>query len=165
MTPALAGGLALLLLVPLLFYGGYPADGAYRLTFALTSVVVAIREEVLYRGIVQRLLERRWGALAGLVLSNILFVLYHCGAQPFSISGVCELFAMGCVLGLLYAVTGSLLAPIALHVVYDALWSAGPLLDTPLADPLRIPLHLAGLGLVAAWAGGAAPEKSDQSAL
>jgi membrane protease YdiL (CAAX protease family) len=76
---------------------------------------------------------------------------------------------MGCVLGLLYAVTGSLLAPIALHAVYDALWSAGPLLDTPLAYPLadllRIPLHLAGLGLVAAWAGGAAPEKSDQSAL
>ncbi len=33
-TPELVGGLALLLLVPLLFDGGYPTDGAYRLTMA-----------------------------------------------------------------------------------------------------------------------------------
>jgi membrane protease YdiL (CAAX protease family) len=144
-------GIALLFMVPLLFHGGYPADYTYRVIFALTSVVVAMREEVFYRGVIQGLLERRFGLLVSLLVSNAAFVLYHYGVHPFTASGIIELFAMGCVLGVMYSVTGSLLAPIALHAAYDAMWSLGPIVAHPPPDILRIPFHLLGAALVLTW--------------
>lgn len=151
-TFLLYGGVASLLMVPLLFFGGYPSDHTYRTIFALTSIVVAIREEVFYRGLIQALLEKRFGLSVALIASNALFVFYHFGAQPLTASGAVEIFAMGYVLGLLYCSTGSLLAPIALHAVYDAMWSVGPILTHPLPDLFRIPFHVLGAILVFGWA-------------
>jgi len=149
-TPLLFAGLLPLLLVPLLFYGGYSGERTSRIVFAVTSIAVALREEVFYRGILLSLLARRLGFAKALVVSNILFVLYHYGAQPLYLVGTTEIFVMGCVLGLLYQATGTLLAPIALHAIYDALWSLGPIV-MPLPDIFRIPLHLLGLVLIVSW--------------
>jgi len=143
----LAAGIVTLMMVPLLFYGGYPENSFYRVVFALTSVVVAVREEVFYRGVIQSLLAKRFGFAVALVASNIIFVLYHYGAQPLHLVGITEIFAIGCVLGLIYRATGTLLAPIALHAAYDAMWSLGPII-TPLPDIARIPFHLLGATLV-----------------
>lgn len=151
-TFSLYCGIALLLMVPLLFYGGYPSDYSYRAIFALTSIVVSFREEVFYRGVMQTILEKRFGFPVALVTSNILFVLYHFGAQPFTTSGIVELFSMGFALGLLYRATGTLIAPIGLHALYDAMWSIGPVVQNPLPDVLRIPFHLLGAALVLLWA-------------
>jgi membrane protease YdiL (CAAX protease family) len=149
---ALGAGLASVLLVPLLFNAGYPADAAYRWVFAGTSIVVGIREEMVYRGVLQQLLRQRYGVAGALLLSNLVFVLYHFGAQPFNLVGLVELSAMALLLGLLYEATGSLVAPMLVHVLYDALWSLGPLLAAVPQDGWRIALHLAGLALVAYWA-------------
>jgi len=150
-TPLLVLGVLPLFLVPLLFDGGMPGDATTRAVFAITSMIVAVREEVLYRGVLQNLLERRCGRLAALLLSNVVFTLYHYGAQPFTAFGLVELFSMGCVFGLIYGKNGSLMIPIVLHAAYDAAWSLGPLITTPLGDGWRIPFFLSGLGLVAAW--------------
>lgn len=151
-SPLLLGaGIAALLPVPLLFYGGYADSAASRIVFALTSIVVAAREELLYRGVIQTLLARRLSFPATLIVSNVIFVLYHYGAQPLYLVGTTEIFAIGCILGLIYRATGTLLAPIALHAAYDALWSFGPLLTPPPSDYYRIPFHLLGLALVLVW--------------
>lgn len=149
---SLCAGLAVLLLVPLLFGGGYQADPVFRWICAATSIVVGLREELLYRGVLQQLLQRRFGAPVALLGSGVVFVLYHYGAQPFTPAGVVELAAMSAVLGLLYQATGTLAPSIVLHVVYDALWSLGPLPAMPMNNGWRVPFHLLGLGLVAIWA-------------
>jgi membrane protease YdiL (CAAX protease family) len=144
-------GIASLLMVPLLFFGGYSPDLSSRIIFALTSIVVSCREEVFYRGVIQSILERRLGFPLAIISTNVVFVLYHFGAQPFTASGVTELFTMGCVMGILYKATGTLIAPIVMHGVYDAMWSFGPILAYPLPDIFRIPFHLLGAILVFAW--------------
>ena len=70
--------------------------------FAMTSLAVGIREEILYRGVLQNLLEKRYGWIVALLLSNVIFTLYHYGAWPFTASVVIELFFVGCCAGLLY---------------------------------------------------------------
>jgi membrane protease YdiL (CAAX protease family) len=149
--PWLGAGIALMLVVPSLFYGGYPDSAAYRTVFALTSVVVGAREELLYRGVIQTLLARRLSFPLALIASNVVFVLYHYGAQPLHLVGITEIFAFGCLMGLIYRTTGRLLIPISLHAVYDALWSLGPLVTPPPSDYYRIPFQLVALYLVLIW--------------
>ncbi len=145
-------GIASLLMVPLLFFGGYSSDLSSRVIFAITSIVVSCKEEVFYRGIVQSLLEKRFGFPVAIISSSVVFVLYHFGAQPFTVIGIEELFTMGCVMGILYKATGTLIAPIVMHGMYDAMWSIGPILAYPPPDIFRIPFHLLGAILVFAWA-------------
>lgn len=145
-------GIASLLMVPLLFNGGYPADKTYRVVFALTSAVVALREEFFYRGVIQTVLERRFGFFVALIASNVLFVFYHYGAQPLTATGIIEIFTMGCVLGLMYGATGTLWAPIALHAAYDSMWSLGPIIANPPPDVFRIPFFAFGGALLLYWA-------------
>jgi membrane protease YdiL (CAAX protease family) len=136
-------------LVPLIF-SAYPPSTRMRLVFGLTSIVVAVKEELFYRGILQRALIRQYGLGVGFIVCNVIFVLYHFGAQSFALWGLVELFSMGCILGMTYLVFGSLLWPIVLHGIYDAAWSLGPLGDRP-DNMLRIPFFAVGLALVWFW--------------
>ncbi len=93
--------MVLVLLIPV-FVGDYGLPNvAIQTVFAVTSVAVAFKEEFLYRGVLQNILEGRLGLWWALVLSNIVFTLYHYGAQPFTAWNLTEMFATGCILGLL----------------------------------------------------------------
>jgi membrane protease YdiL (CAAX protease family) len=142
-TPWLLLGLAPMFAVPLLFHGGLPADPGARVVYALTSVVVAAREEILYRGVLLNLMARALSPWRALVLSSSVFVVYHYGAQPLTPSGVVELFSWSCVLGIVYLRQGSLIPVIVIHALYDAAWSLPPFVV--LNDWWRIPLLLTGL--------------------
>jgi membrane protease YdiL (CAAX protease family) len=145
-------GLFSLFAVPLLFYGGYPEDPATRQIFAATSSVVSVREELLYRGVIQTLLERRFRFLPALLASNFLFVVYHIGAQPMTLVGIAEISTMGLVLGILFSRTGMLIVPIAVHALYDALWSLGPLMSNSINDRYRLLFFAMGISFVVVWA-------------
>jgi membrane protease YdiL (CAAX protease family) len=149
----LLAGLLPLLMVPLLFDGGLGPDVRFRAVFALTSIAVALHEEILYRGALQTLLEQRYGAWPALLLSNLAFVAFHYGAQPYTLFMLVEIFAMGCVLGLIYRQTGKLWPPILLHAAYDAAWSLGPWTTAPPDNLWRMPLHLSGLAIIVLWTG------------
>ncbi|MES2298634.1 MAG: CPBP family intramembrane glutamic endopeptidase [Pseudomonadota bacterium] len=151
-TPLYFAGMLPLLLVPFLFDGGMPTDMTVRIIFGFTSIIVAVREELLYRGVVQTLLEDHFGRISALLLSSAIFTVYHYGAQPLTIVGAVGIFSLSYVLGLVYIRTGSLLVPIAMHAGYDAAWSFGPLVSNPLDDWWRLPFQLSGLALVAIWA-------------
>lgn len=130
---ALAGGLAALnrhaadALSALLGGGSLTAlDPSLKLPFGdpvqgpplvLAVVLVApITEELLYRGLLLRWLGAKLSDGVAVGLSAALFSLLH--LNPSSALG---LFSLGVVFGLARRATGSVLAPIALHVVQNGL--------------------------------------------
>jgi membrane protease YdiL (CAAX protease family) len=150
--PLVLAGAAAALAVPFVFRGWSPGAGiGTSIVFAATSVIVGVREELLYRAVLFNLLEPRVGLPGTLALSTVLFVVYHYGALPATPLVIAEVAIMSLVLGLIYAGSGSLVAVSALHAVYDGLWFFGPYLDPPLADAWRLAFLLAALVLVFLW--------------
>jgi membrane protease YdiL (CAAX protease family) len=145
--PTLLLGMLLLLLVPL-FTGNDGRPESERWIFALTSFVVGLREELVYRAVVQNLLERRFGFMPAIISASALFACYHYGyAQiPFTPLRFLELFFSGVALGVVYRATGSLALAAALHAVLDVLWSLSPWIAAPYPQPVRA----SGLVLIAA---------------
>jgi len=150
--PLVLAGTAAALLIPFLFRGWSPGGGiGTAIVFALTSVIVGVREELLYRAVLFNLLEPRVGLIGTVVISTFLFVVYHYGALPIAPRVIAEVAIMSIVLGLIYARTGSLLGVIALHAVYDGIWFFGPYLNPPLPDAWRPVFLLTALVLVCMW--------------
>lgn len=108
--------------------------GADRYLFAVTSLVVGLREELAYRGILQRFLTPRVGIAGSLCASNVVFVLYHWGIQPFTLHYVLQIFLCGMILGVVYHLSGSIVLVVVLHTVYDAIDSFTPYLDPGFPD-------------------------------
>jgi membrane protease YdiL (CAAX protease family) len=150
--PLFALGLITVALVPILVGDWGLAGLTTQVVFALTSVAVALREEILYRGVLQNLLERRLGWFGAILVSNVVFTLYHYGAWPFTPEYVVEFFLVGSAMGLVYYGTRSLWAAVAAHAIYDALWSFTPILVPPLAKGWGMGLELVAFVLLALWA-------------
>ena len=136
--PLVLVGVATALAIPLLFRGSSYGEGmTTAVVFALTSIIVGVREELLYRAVLLNLLEPRVGLTGALLVSTALFIVYHYGALPTTALSVIEVGCMSLVLGLIYVKTGSYVAVVSLHAVYDAIWCFGPFLSAPLADTWR----------------------------
>lgn len=149
--PLFIAAACLLFSVPLLI-GDWAFMGPLtRSVFAATSIVVAIHEEFLFRGIVQNLLARRWGMLKAIGMTSALMTLWHVGALPLTLFNFWQVFAISCMLGLIYAATGSMVLVVTVHALYDAIWSATPVLAKPLAAHWGSILLLASLVLTWLW--------------
>jgi membrane protease YdiL (CAAX protease family) len=144
-------GLLLFLSIPLLV-GNSGLQPYNALLFAITSFPVAIKEEFLFRGIVQNLLEKKFGAMYAIVITSSLFTVWHFGVVPNSVWEFSQIFFAGILLGLVYVRTGSILMVIVLHGVYDAIFSVTPLLSSPLDENLGFVPLLAAVGFVYFWA-------------
>lgn len=132
------------------------------LIFALDSVVVAVREELVYRGALQTLLERRGGLARALAISNLIFLVYHWRAFDFTPPRALTIVLVGTALGLLYAGTGSLKLPMLVHFAYDAVIVLRPFVP-PLVSPqlwaainalagiVTLVLQLAAVTLLVVW--------------
>ncbi|WP_343346651.1 CPBP family intramembrane glutamic endopeptidase [Sphingomicrobium sp. XHP0239] len=83
----------------------------------LLGTAAGIGEEILFRGALQGWLAQDWPIIAAVALPSVLFALLH----PYSLAYVAYAFVIGCLLGLLYVVTGSLLAVVIAHGFYDVL--------------------------------------------
>lgn len=89
--------------------------------FWVTAAIAApLFEEVLFRGFLLASLTRWVPVRGAVVLSGLLFALAH-----LSLSEVLPLFALGCLLGDVYARSRNLLAPMLIH----GLWNSGTLLS------------------------------------
>jgi membrane protease YdiL (CAAX protease family) len=124
---------------------------AFPLNYLLgaTSLAVAVREELVYRAVLQPLLTARCGLATSLIISNVIFTLYHFGAESFTPLNLIQIFAMGTILGLIYHQTRSLLLVIALHAIYDAGFCFAPLLHSPLSPACFIGILLVVLAVLA----------------
>lgn len=84
------------------------------LTVAAGVVFAPIAEEIVFRGLVQRLASRTWGPAPAVVISALLFGLVH--GQPWFLFG---LIGVGLVLGFIFETTRSLRACIVAHAVHN----------------------------------------------
>jgi membrane protease YdiL (CAAX protease family) len=116
---ALAIAVVLALLVMPLAGHGLDGDLKTRLVFALTTPVVALREELFYRAILQNALERAVHPVAAILISTALFVPFHIGMQPMDLVTISFLAAGGVLLGVIYQRTRSLFLVVTLHLVVD----------------------------------------------
>lgn len=156
----LAIPLLLLLLSPVLAGSREHPDLGTQLVFAVCSLPVALREEFVYRGVLQNLLERRLGWLPAILVSNIVFALYHYGAQPFTPGSLLGLFVGGTFLGLLYRGTGSIFLVVTVHALYDAIVSFTPLLAKPAPQMIGHVMEITALLFCLAWVAGQRPQKN-----
>ena len=89
--------------VPYLFYGFY--------------------QEVVYRGMLQSELVRRWGAFSGILISNILYTfgpLHWYYFSPLSLPMFAAIFAIGLFFGLLFKRSGNLWIVAVIHGIGNA---------------------------------------------
>jgi uncharacterized protein len=90
----------------------------------LSIVVVAPAEEYLFRGVIQGRLRQSFGAPGAIVLASLLFGSLHLGnfvGSPATVLAWTLLITgVGVILGVLYERTGTLVVPIAVHGIYNA---------------------------------------------
>ena len=92
-------------------------------------------QEVVYRGMVQTALVRRWGAAIGILVANVLYTFGPLHAsyltRPVSAAGpmLAAIFVIGLFFGLLYQRSGNLWIVATFHAIGNAyiVWSVGSL--------------------------------------
>ena len=84
--------------------------------FVALALTPAICEELLFRGYLQRQVERSWGTVASIALVGVLFGLYH-----LRLSQVIPLSLLGVYLGFVVWATGSLWSGVLVHLLNNGL--------------------------------------------
>jgi membrane protease YdiL (CAAX protease family) len=111
-----------LLLALAVFERKHIINGSWeRFTYTATTVLVAFREELIYRYVLQTWIAQRvrhWlHPLGVVILTSIAFTLMHLGAQPVSMFPT--IFVASVLLGFIYAESQSVSLAIACHFVVD----------------------------------------------
>lgn len=128
-----------------------PYDAPMLVLLTCTSVPVAIHEEIVFRGIVQRHAQARVGTALAIAGTSLVFSAWHLGLAH-GLWDHAQIVIVSCILGLVHARSGSLLTVIAVHAVYDAAWVA-PLGLTRTLSPSAAMLWLVvALAVTALWA-------------
>src|SRR5687767_4162065 len=83
--------------------------------------IVAMREELFYRAILQSALEKVLHPVSAVLAATLLFALSHVGAQPMNPATISSFVACGVVLGLVYQHTRNLWIVVVLHGIADFL--------------------------------------------
>jgi membrane protease YdiL (CAAX protease family) len=86
------------------------------LIVAFAVAVAPVFEEFLFRGFAYPALKQRWGTWRALMIISAAFAAIHLHLPSFG-----PLFALAVGLGLSYEFTGSLLAPITVHALFNAI--------------------------------------------
>jgi len=85
------------------------------LNIVFIALLAGVGEELVFRGIIQRLLARKYGRWAGILIASFIFSAIH-----LQFYGFVPRFLLGIVLGVLFAYSGSLWVSILAHFLYDA---------------------------------------------
>lgn len=80
----------------------------------LVTVIGPVAEEFFFRGLLYGWLRTRVGILSGLLFSAFIFALLHASWVAFA-----PIFALGLLFGWVYEQTGTLAAPMAIHVLHN----------------------------------------------
>ncbi|GAB7011103.1 CPBP family intramembrane glutamic endopeptidase [Halorubrum trueperi] len=93
----------------------------------ITLLFVGPGEELVFRGVVQGLFRRAYGAVPAIVIASCLFGVAHYAALAGSgkLTYIVVTILLGLILGGLYERTGNVLVPIVVHGIYNAILFAG----------------------------------------
>ncbi len=78
-------------------------------------LVGPVAEEILFRGFLQPVLKDIMGGTKAILLTSLLFALVH-----FNLYILLQIFILGVLLGYLYEDTGTLVAPVTVHVLHNS---------------------------------------------
>ncbi len=98
--------------------GGYPL-----LTIAYLAVLVPIGEEIMFRGLIVTYLGKATNIAMAVLVSALVFALFHIDPHYFSINQVIFISCLGVLLATAVAVTRSIWPGIVLHAMNNALVS------------------------------------------
>jgi hypothetical protein len=87
-----------------------------RVFFVLMGVIAAIPEETIFRGIMQPTLQQKVGRWPGILLTAVIFAVYHVHFQ-FALPRIISHLCWGLILGMLRERTGTLWAPAIAHAL------------------------------------------------
>ena len=80
----------------------------------------AVGEEMLFRGVLYRWIDERWGVVPALIVSSLLFGLIHLGNANATVwSSVAIAIEAGLLLGAAYKWSGTLWFPIGIHWTWN----------------------------------------------
>lgn len=120
--------------------------------FVVLALTPAICEELLFRGYLQRQVERRLGVVASILMVGVLFGLYH-----LRLSQLVPLSLLGIYLGYVVWATGSLWSGFLVHLLNNGLavliagWAReSPEVDLEALEAMSMPWYLGVLGLALA---------------
>lgn len=88
------------------------------------QVLVALLEELLFRAVLFRLLERAWGTSVALAASTLLFVAAHLPSEQISLLGVLATAGASVALCAGYLATRRLWVPLGMHFAWNYLFDA-----------------------------------------
>ena len=125
-SPYIAISIILFFIAPLLVGNLYFMGDFTRVLFAVTSIIVGLREELVFRVLIQNGLESKIGAVFSILLTSLIFTVWHFGAVPNNLFAFGQVLVNSIFLGLIYSATKSFILVVSLHAIYDALWSLTP---------------------------------------
>lgn len=112
--------------------------------FLLIAVIPAFGEELLFRGLIQRQLMRRWSPWIAIIVTGALFSLFH-----FQMDGFIPRWILGIVLGWLYWQTGNFWVVVAAHLFNNGIqviaqyFYAKQMTNIDLEQDIHIPFYVA----------------------
>lgn len=84
------------------------------------QIMVACFEEIVFRAVVFRIVEQRWGTRAALLTSMVLFALAHLSNDNISVMGIAMTGIASLVFSACYMRTRRLWLPIGLHFAWNS---------------------------------------------
>ena len=123
--------------------------------FIALALTPALCEELLFRGYLQRQVERGWGTVASIVVIGVLFGLYH-----LRLSQVIPLSLLGIYMGFAVWATGSLWSGVLVHLLNNGLAvvasavARGEGVDLEAIEQAGVPWYVGLIGLALAGRGG-----------
>lgn len=82
---------------------------------AFGALIGPVTEEVLFRGFLQPALKEVMGGMKAILLTSFFFALVH-----FNLYIFIQIFILGLLLGYLYEKTGTLVAPLSVHILHNS---------------------------------------------
>jgi len=117
------GILVTIVLLVLLISGNFAISetGDFAIIFLplISFALFALLEEIVFRGILYRIIEESLGTIIALVISAALFGIVHMGNEHANFLGVLSASSGGLLLGALYTFTGRLWYPISFHIGWN----------------------------------------------
>jgi membrane protease YdiL (CAAX protease family) len=141
---AIGGGMAAIAVLVILVLGGVTlATGTIGTEIALELIVLAmfaLFEEALFRGALWGWIAPRWGFWVALVVTALLFSIFHIGEVGNQWLGIANVLWAGIVLGILRQVSGSIWLAWGWHWGWNAALAVG--FGDYLSGTLRFPRTL-----------------------
>lgn len=95
-------------------------DAKQLLLWFVAYLLVAVSEECIFRGVLFRLIDERWGFWTAIILSSLIFGLVHWANDNGTFfAGLAIAVEAGLLLGAAYKYSGSLWLPIGIHWAWN----------------------------------------------